>query len=319
MRGEQEGDVIAAARTSVPAVAPLLDELLSGPDAARREAARVVANLALRIDPSADRLGACAAFLAAWPSWRLTRDFASTTAVMANVAGIVANRQPVDFVDFAALSGRLGARAHADLIREKIVDLDDPEVQTLGSALFDRLTSPDLVERLTPELGARQATTVADTCGRTAVWFLVLGVESDDRLEPVGLDDPDHLSRVARGGIREWRRQLMHRHEHPWSFDAERLLREARAAGPADPAGRRAQHWLALLRRHAEEQERESVARHIRRLIEQSGLSQRDFAVLIGTSPSRLSTYATGKVMPSAALLLRMMRVAREDRLTDGR
>jgi len=34
------------------------------------------------------------------------------------------------------------------------------------------------------------------------------------------------------------------------------------------------------------------------------------FAEAIGTSPSRLSTYANGRVAPSATLLLRMERVA---------
>jgi transcriptional regulator with XRE-family HTH domain len=41
-----------------------------------------------------------------------------------------------------------------------------------------------------------------------------------------------------------------------------------------------------------------------------SGLSRAEFAARIGTSPSRLSTYATGKVVPSAAMLVRMRRQA---------
>lgn len=35
-----------------------------------------------------------------------------------------------------------------------------------------------------------------------------------------------------------------------------------------------------------------------------------EFASRIGTSPSRLSTYATGKVVPSAALLVRMQKIS---------
>jgi transcriptional regulator with XRE-family HTH domain len=41
-------------------------------------------------------------------------------------------------------------------------------------------------------------------------------------------------------------------------------------------------------------------------------LFRAEFASQIGTSTSRLSTYATGKVTPSAALMLRMSRVAGE-------
>jgi transcriptional regulator with XRE-family HTH domain len=42
----------------------------------------------------------------------------------------------------------------------------------------------------------------------------------------------------------------------------------------------------------------------------ESRLSRAEFASRIGTSPSRLSTYVTGKVTPSAALLVRMRRTA---------
>jgi transcriptional regulator with XRE-family HTH domain len=62
-------------------------------------------------------------------------------------------------------------------------------------------------------------------------------------------------------------------------------------------------------RRDAELAERAAVAAEVKRLIDNSGLTRREFASRIGTSASRLSTYATGKVTPSAALLLRMRRV----------
>jgi transcriptional regulator with XRE-family HTH domain len=46
----------------------------------------------------------------------------------------------------------------------------------------------------------------------------------------------------------------------------------------------------------------------VRHAIESSGLTAADFAASIGTSASRLSTYANGKVIPSAAMLLRIER-----------
>src|ERR1019366_1744013 len=63
-------------------------------------------------------------------------------------------------------------------------------------------------------------------------------------------------------------------------------------------------------RKLAADSERTQVASEVRRLVECSGLSQRDFAERIGTSGSRLSTYISGKVVPSAALMVRMRRVA---------
>jgi len=55
--------------------------------------------------------------------------------------------------------------------------------------------------------------------------------------------------------------------------------------------------------------ERAAVAREVAELVENSGLSRAEFATRVGTSTSRLSTYITGKVTPSAALMLRMRRL----------
>jgi transcriptional regulator with XRE-family HTH domain len=44
--------------------------------------------------------------------------------------------------------------------------------------------------------------------------------------------------------------------------------------------------------------------------VKRSGLSRAAFASRIGTSASRLSTYSSGKVIPSATLLLRIRRLA---------
>jgi DNA-binding transcriptional regulator YiaG len=67
-------------------------------------------------------------------------------------------------------------------------------------------------------------------------------------------------------------------------------------------------------REEAEKSEREAVANEIDGLVRESGLSRTEFASRIGTSASRLSTYVTGKVTPSAALLVRMRLVAKRER-----
>ncbi len=63
---------------------------------------------------------------------------------------------------------------------------------------------------------------------------------------------------------------------------------------------------ISVARKEAEAKERRSVAAEVDRLVRESGLSRSGFAFQIGTSASRLSTYATGKVTPSAALMLRL-------------
>jgi DNA-binding transcriptional regulator YiaG len=67
---------------------------------------------------------------------------------------------------------------------------------------------------------------------------------------------------------------------------------------------------VARARRLATDSERENVASEVRELVGRSGLSKQDFAERIGTSRSRLSTYMSGKVVPSATLMVRMRRVA---------
>ena len=68
---------------------------------------------------------------------------------------------------------------------------------------------------------------------------------------------------------------------------------------------------IARARRQAEAAERAQVAEEVRQLVEQSGLSLTEFASRMGTSVSRLSTYRSGRVTPSAALMTRMRRVSR--------
>lgn len=311
--------LIPSARSAFPQLAPLLDELLAHPDASRREAARLVARLALRM---AERKGespdarlsrdvgdaAWASFLAGWSEWRLTREFARSTAVVANAVALIALADVQDFVDYAALAGRIGEAGHADLIHDRLLELDSPALP-LQTALMTALCSRGLGDRLRDELPAAQALEVAEVCGRSGVWLLRAGDESVDRDAARPIESADDVRRLAGSGIIAWRRHYWAFLEHPWSAEGDNLAREALAVEDKE-IGREALWWLGLLRRHAEEQERAAVTRRIKRLIEDSGLSQRDFAARIGTSPSRLSTYATGKVVPSATLLLRMVRVA---------
>ena len=67
---------------------------------------------------------------------------------------------------------------------------------------------------------------------------------------------------------------------------------------------------MARARKLAIESERADVASEVKALVARSGMSNQDFAERIGTSRSRLSTYMSGKVVPSAALMVRMRRVA---------
>lgn len=67
---------------------------------------------------------------------------------------------------------------------------------------------------------------------------------------------------------------------------------------------------LERARTHLEANERAEVARHIRLLIDRSGLGEQEFASRIGVSPEDLGTYLDGSVSPTSALMIRMRRLS---------
>jgi transcriptional regulator with XRE-family HTH domain len=114
---------------------------------------------------------------------------------------------------------------------------------------------------------------------------------------------------LERGSLSHWRRLARAIRDEPWGPVARRVeevLTYSRPYGVAKAMER----IVSRAREAAETSERQAVAAEVTRLIDESGLTRAEFASRIGTSASRLSTYATGKVAPSAGLLLRMRRVA---------
>jgi len=116
---------------------------------------------------------------------------------------------------------------------------------------------------------------------------------------------------LERGSLADWRRLSEEIRALPWGRVArsvEEVLTYSRAYGVAEAMER----VIARAREDAERAERRAVADEIDELVRASGASRAEFASTIGTSASRLSTYATGRVTPSAALLLRMRTVSRQ-------
>jgi ribosome-binding protein aMBF1 (putative translation factor) len=114
---------------------------------------------------------------------------------------------------------------------------------------------------------------------------------------------------LERGDLADWHRIVAAMQADPWGRTArqvEEVLSHSRPYGVTEAM----QTALSRARQRAEANERAAVAAEIREAVERSGLSQAEFASRIGTSASRLSTYASGKVTPSATLMLRIRRVA---------
>lgn len=74
---------------------------------------------------------------------------------------------------------------------------------------------------------------------------------------------------------------------------------------------------LDRARAHLEANERTEVARHVRVLMERSGLGPREFASRIGVPADELADYLEAKVSPPASLMIRMRRLS--DRFAKAR
>ena len=121
---------------------------------------------------------------------------------------------------------------------------------------------------------------------------------------------------IERGLIADWAVLSREIRRDPWGPVARQVsdyLGHEQPAGVA-PLLERA---IDAARRDALLAERAEVARDVDELVRRSGLTSAAFAERIGTSAPRLSTYRTGKVTPSAALLSRMRHLV--DRLDDER
>lgn len=113
---------------------------------------------------------------------------------------------------------------------------------------------------------------------------------------------------LERGDLGDWHRLAIEIGRDPWGSTArkvEEVLRSDRPYGVAEAM----EAVIARARSRAERTERAAVAAEIRGAFERSGLSRAEFAALLGTSTSRLSTYLSGKVTPAATLLVRIRTI----------
>ncbi|MCZ7529405.1 MAG: helix-turn-helix domain-containing protein [Acidimicrobiia bacterium] len=110
---------------------------------------------------------------------------------------------------------------------------------------------------------------------------------------------------IDRGLVPDWQPVLAEIRRSPWGPVARRV---ERYLSYRDPDGVGTFFALAIDRARADVDSaaRAEVAARVRAAVERSGLTNAQFAALIGTSASRLSTYLSGKVTPSASMLVRI-------------
>ncbi|MDQ6526220.1 helix-turn-helix transcriptional regulator [Nocardioides sp. LHD-245] len=229
-------------------------------------------------------------------------------AVLANSLALAHFVSADDVRHLEALIGTEGAPTVARIQERVLARIDDPD-RSLTVRLVGRLG------RLAWGSRARAGTSVISgspeleqTCAEAALRLLLVGARAEE--PPVIRSAADLGAVIDSQDLGAWRAWAAASAAAPWTGRVEEHLELVRAGGRiGETAGLEA--FVGLVQRVTREDERRTVADQIRSSVDSTGLSQREFAALVGTSPSRLSTYLTGAVVPSAMMALRIERVAR--------
>ncbi|WP_077086759.1 transcriptional regulator [Mycobacterium rhizamassiliense] len=116
-------------------------------------------------------------------------------------------------------------------------------------------------------------------------------------------------SAMQGGDIDTWKRIAAALKRDPYGRTA-RQVEEVLEGGRPYGISKALWEVLERARVHLDANERAEVARHVRLLIERSGLNAQEFAARIGVAPDDLATYLEGSVSPSASLMIRIRRLS---------
>lgn len=110
------------------------------------------------------------------------------------------------------------------------------------------------------------------------------------------------------GDIATWKRIATALKRDPYGRTARQV--EEILAGARYGISKALWEVLDRARSHLEANEHAEVARHVKLLVDRSGLSQPEFASRIGVGADDLTAYLDGTVSPSASLMIRMRRLS---------
>jgi len=137
-----------------------------------------------------------------------------------------------------------------------------------------------------------------------------MGTGPQDREQSVEFWSTAAIRSALQGGdIATWKRIAAALKRDPYGRTARQV---EEVLGGTRPSGIAKALWEVLerARTHLEANERAEVARHVRLLMERSGLGQPEFASRIGVTPENLAAYLDGSASPSASLMIRMRRLS---------
>lgn len=116
-------------------------------------------------------------------------------------------------------------------------------------------------------------------------------------------------SALQSGDIAVWQRIVVAIKRDPFGRTARQV---EEVLSHREPVGvsKALEEVLVRSREHLEANERAEAARHIRMLLDRSGLSEQEFASRIGVPTEDLAQYVSGEVSPPASLMIRMRRLS---------
>jgi hypothetical protein len=106
-----------------------------------------------------------------------------------------------------------------------------------------------------------------------------------------------------------WQRIVVAIKRDPYGRTA-RQVEEVLETAPPYGVSKALQEVLVRTRAHLEANECAEVARHVRLLLERSGLGEQEFASRIGLPTATFAAYLDGSQCPSASLMIRMRRLS---------
>jgi len=116
-------------------------------------------------------------------------------------------------------------------------------------------------------------------------------------------------SALETGDVTVWQRIVVAIKRDPYGRTArqvEEVLEQSQPYG----ISKALTEVLVRARNHLEANERAEAARHVRLLLDRSGLGEQEFASRIGVLPDDLTGYLDAAVSPPASLMIRMRRLS---------
>ncbi|MBX7449178.1 XRE family transcriptional regulator [Mycolicibacterium sp. 3033] len=114
---------------------------------------------------------------------------------------------------------------------------------------------------------------------------------------------------LERDDLAVWQRIVVAIKRDPYGRTARQVEEVLETAEPYG-VSKAMSEVLLRTREHLEANECAEVGRHVRLLLERSGLGEQEFASRIGVAPADFAAYLGGTVSPPASLMIRMGRLS---------